>query len=421
MILCFKAQVWEGRVAKTVIPFSPSPIIPCFLGLLGLKSPMRNRWNILAFTVLGLVFAGMSVYLIVHPDRTGVVPNYRNASTHWWASQNIYESGTHGFLYVPTFAVLFTPFNLIQPAVLGEILWRLFGFALFGWALWMLARVLNTQHGRLGITAPTFMYIVLLAVPASLASLNNGQTNLSLSAVLVLAALALRDEKWSVAALLLTAALILKPIALAPCLLAFAVFSPVRGYLLGGMIGAVALGFLHPDLTYAWHQTVGFGHKLFDSYTPENLRVSDLFGIFQKANVPTPFRVDTITRGLASLAALWFCWWKYRRGHIPKASWALWVGSCIILTVFNPRAETNSYVLISPLLAYVACGHLLDPQGNKIAGWMLGLACIGLMCDGMGKTIYLATDVWLKPLIVLVVSPLLFRAPDSWRPEKIER
>ena len=377
---------------------------------------MRNRFNILAFTVLGLVFAGMSLYLILNPDRTGVVPNYRIASTHWWACQNIYVSGTHGFLYAPSFAVLFTPFNLIQPAVLGEILWRLFGFVLFGWALWRLAGVLQAQNGPLESSAPAFLGMVLLAVPASLASLNNGQTNLSLSAALILAALSLRDEKWRVAIFFLTAALILKPIALAPCLLAFAVFSPVRGYLLGGMIGAVALGFLHPNLTYAWHQTVGFGHKLFDSYTPENLRVSDLFGIFQKANVPTPFRVDTITRGLASLAALWFCWWKYRRGHIPKASWALWVGSCIILTVFNPRAETNSYVLISPLLAFAAVSYWRGVEGERWKGAILATACIGLMCDGMGKTIYLATDVWFKPLIVLLVSPLLFRMPDSWKP-----
>ena len=26
-----------------------------------------------------------------------------------------------------------------------------------------------------------------------------------------------------------------------------------------------------------------------------------------------------------------------------------------------------------------------------------------------------SADVWLKPLIVLVVSPLLFRMPDSWK------
>jgi len=382
---------------------------------------MRNRWNILAFTALGLVFSGMSLYLLLHPDRTGVVPNYRNASTHWWDSQNIYEPGTHGFLYCPTFAVLFTLFNLVQPAVLGEIVWRLFGFGLFGWSLWRIAGALQAQNSQLGAMPAAFLVMVSLAVPASLASLNNGQTNLSLSASIVLTAFALRDKKWPLAGIFLTIALILKPISLGPWLLTFAVFRWVRGFLLAGLLGALALGFLHPDLTYAWNQWAEFSNKLLRSYTPENLRVSDIFGILQKANVPTPFHIDTITRCLASFAALWFCWWKYRRGQIPRASWALWVGSCIILTVFNPRAETNSYVLISPLLAYVACIQLLNPAGNKLAGWILAAACIGLMCDGMGKTIYLVTDVWLKPLIVLVVSPLLLRVPEEWKVESGRR
>lgn len=382
---------------------------------------MRNRWNVLAWTALGLVFAGMSLYLVLHPDRTGVVPNYRNASTHWWTSQSVYEVGTHGFLYAPSFAVLFTPINLIRPEILGELVWRFFGFGLFGWSLWRLASVSKIRQETVGAANPFFLLVVLLAVPASLAALSNGQTNLPLSAVLVLTALALRDQRWPLAGALLTTALLLKPISLAPWLLAFAVFVPVRRFLLLGILAALGVGSLHPSFSYAWQQHLGFLHKLINSYTPENLRVSDIFGILQKAGVPTSHHVDTVTRALASLAALWFCWWKYRRGQILRGSWALWVGSCIILTVFNPRAETNSYVLISPLLAWLACVHLLQPQGNKLAGAMLAMACLGLMCDGMGKTIYLATDVWLKPLIVLVVSPLLFRMPEEWKVESGRR
>jgi len=377
---------------------------------------MRNRWNILAFTALGLVFAGMSVYLILHPDRTGVVPNYRQASTHWWTSQDIYVSGTHGFLYATPFAVFFTPFNLIQPAVLGEIIWRLLGFGLFGLALWKLSGILKAHDGRLGVKAPNFFGMVMLAVPASLASINNGQTNLLLSAVLTLGVLALRDQRWRLAAFLLTFAVILKPIALAPFLLAFAVFGQTRRFLVSGIFLGIAIGFIHPDPNYSWHQATGFLHKLLGSYTPEHLRVSDLFGALQKWGLDTPSALEKASRGIASFAALGFVWWKAKRGGVSGGSWGIWVASALVLTIFNPRVETNSYVLISPLLAFVACNHLLNSHGNKLAGWVLVFACIGLMCDGMGKTIYLATDVWFKPLIVLLVSPLLFRMPDSWKP-----
>jgi len=376
---------------------------------------MRNRWNILAFTALGLVFAGMCLYLILNPARTGVVPPYRGASVHWWATEGLYEPGTHGFLYVPAFAVLFTPFHRIQPPILGEIIWRLLGFGVFGYALWNLTNLCAPSQEDRRIRSPAFAILVLLAVPASLASLNNGQTNLLLAAVLTVAVLALRIEKWNLAGFLLASALVLKPISLAPWLLTFAVFKPARRALLIGMLGVLGLGFLHPDIKYAWGQNMSFLDKLVRCYTPENLRVSDLFGALQNWGVTTSPGLEKAIRAVASMAALGFVWWRKDRAGSLGGSWAIWVASSLILTIFNPRVETNSYVLISPLLAFAAVSYWREVKGDRWKGAILAVACIGLMCDGMGKPIYLATDVWLKPLIVLLVSPLLFSMPKSWR------
>jgi len=120
-------------------------------------------------------------------------------------------------------------------------------------------------------------------------------------------------------------------------------------------------------------------------------------------------------RAAASLAALGFVWWRKGRAGYLGGSWAIWVASGLILTIFNPRVETNSYVIISPLLAFAAVSYWGEAEAKKWKGVILAIACIGLMCDGMGKPIYLMTDVWLKPLIVLLVSPLLFRMPERWR------
>ena len=379
---------------------------------------MSRRCNLLAWTILASVFVAMSIYLILNPTRTGVVPNYRFAATHWWTSESMYPGGTHGFLYAPPFAVLFTPFNLLRPEILGEILWRAFGFGLFSLGLFRLAGVLNGQHGRIGTSDPTAFWIVLLAVPASLASLNNGQTNLPLSACLVLSALALRDSKWNLAAFFLSLSLILKPIAMAPWLLAFAVFPAMRVPLLAGIPVVILLGFLHPIPAYAWSQWFEFFVKLSHSYTPENLRVSDLFGAMGKADIPISPFVEKGLRGGACLTALACLWQAHRRLGLAGASWALWVVTALVFTIFNPRAETNSYVLISPLLAFAAIRYWRELEGGKWKGWVLAGACIGLMCDGMGKPIYLATDVWLKPTIVLLTSPLLFRVPKLWQVER---
>ena len=380
---------------------------------------MRNRWNTLAWSILGLVFAGMAIYLILNPTRTGVVPNYRFAATNWWISESMYPGGTHGFLYLPQFAVLFTPFNLIQPPVLGEILWRAMGFGLFGFALLRLAQIVSpaTHDSRSPSSphAPAFFLLVLLAVPASLASINNGQTNLPLSACFVLTFLAIRDRKWATAAALLSVCLVLKPLALAPWLLAFAVFPSMRMPLLYGVLALLVIGVIHPNLSYAWSQWMEFGTKLFHSYTPENLRVSDIFGMLEKAGISNNLSVNSSSRALGSLVALAFVWIRFRQKGLAAGSWALAVVTVLILTIFNPRAETNSYVLVSPLLAYVAANHFLQPSGTKLLGWILSVVCLGLMCDGMSKTIYLATDVWLKPLLVILSIPMLLPMPNSWR------
>ena len=376
---------------------------------------MARRWNILAWSILSAVFLGMSVYLILNPTRTGVVPNYRMGATNWWAEKGLYgleakdSQGTHGFLYFPQFAVFFSLFNSIRPELLGEIVWRFFGFGLFGFAL----RSLSTTR----FPRPPLLFLVLLSVPASFASLNNGQTNLPLSACLVLTAIALCGQKWNLAAFWLGLALVLKPIALAPWLLAFAVFPAMRKPLLISMIPFVVMGLLHPDLHYAVERWSKCLHKIFIAYSPENLRVSDLFGALGKSGWVPPPVLEKATRALACLGALAWVWRIFRREGLAAGSWTLWVTSSLVLTVFNPRAETNSYVLISPLMAYSAVGYWRDSKEGRWMGWVLALACIGLMCDGMGLWIYKATDVWLKPLIVIVVSPLLFRTPEAWKSE----
>ena len=226
--------------------------------------------------------------------------------------------------------------------------------------------------------------------------------------------LAIRDRKWATAAAFLTVCLVLKPLALAPWLLAFAVFPSMRMPLLCGVPALLVIGVIHPNLSYAWSQWVEFSTKLFHSYTPENLRVSDIFGMLEKAGIPNNLFVNSISRAFGSFAALVFVWIRFRQKGLAAGSWALAVVSVLILTIFNPRAETNSYVLISPLLAYVAVTHLIGPSGTKWLGWILSVFCLGLMCDGMGKAIYLATDVWLKPLFVILSIPIILRMPKAW-------
>lgn len=401
--------MWEGTRS-----------FPCVHDGLGVKSSMRNRLNLIGWGLLLTAFIGMSIYLFQNPNRVGVVTNYRLATTRWWAGEPIYVGGTHGFLYFPSFILFFTPFNLMRPEIFGEIVWRVFGFGLFGWGLWRLARTL-LEPGRSGTTGPSFLWMVVLAVPASLASLSNGQTNLPLSACMVFGVLALRKKHWNVAAFWLTLAMILKPIALAPWLLAWAVFPAIRRPLFLGLIALVVLGLANLDFHYALGRWGKCLEKIIISYSPENLRVSDLFGAFEKAGIRfQPLLVKALRAGACMGALFWVRHLNKTQG-VSGASWALWVASALVWTLFNPRAETNSYVLISPLLAFAAVNYWREDEGSRWKGIVLAAACLGLMCDGMGLWIYKATDVWFKPLIVLLVSPLLFRVPMVWKVESGRR
>ena len=128
------------------------------------------------------------------------------------------------------------------------------------------------------------------------------------------------------------------------------------------------IGFIHPDPAYALGQWVEFWTKLTHSYTPENLRVSDLFGMLEKAGFPNPLPFNSLSRVVASGTALWFVFWKYRRGGFINGSWGLWVVTALIWTIFNPRAETNSYVLISPILAFAAVSYWSGGGRWKVEG-----------------------------------------------------
>jgi hypothetical protein len=225
----------------------------------------------------------------------------------------MYSEGTGGYLYVPQFAILFSLMDWIRPPVLGEIIWRALGFGLFGWAAWRLAQILDTHLVRIGVNTTTFVYLVFLAVPASLASINNGQTNLPLSACLVLVAVGLMKERWWAVSVLLTLCVILKPIASASWLLAFAVFPKMRIPLGMMVIPLVGIGFLNPNPGYAWSQWLEFADKCFRSYNPENLRVSDLFGMLDKWGILSPAWLASSVRAIACLAALLFVGFRTKK------------------------------------------------------------------------------------------------------------
>ncbi|HEX9630137.1 MAG TPA: glycosyltransferase 87 family protein, partial [Pyrinomonadaceae bacterium] len=97
--------------------------------------------------------------------------------------------GSRDILYSPLVAAFFSPFAFVSQNV-TEVLWRLvLGLAL-PLALWFNARTL------FDFSKKEFAWLFLLIVPLTLSSLNNGQANIIIIVLFLVAAGAASQSRW---------------------------------------------------------------------------------------------------------------------------------------------------------------------------------------------------------------------------------
>src|SRR5262249_16828976 len=78
----------------------------------------------------------VSILVVRHPNAHTDCPVYVQAAQDWWAHRNMYtDTSIDGFLYFPQAAILYTPFELMGWPI-GDIGWRLFGWALLCHAIY---------------------------------------------------------------------------------------------------------------------------------------------------------------------------------------------------------------------------------------------------------------------------------------------
>jgi hypothetical protein len=94
-------------------------------------------------------------------------------------------------------------------------------------------------------------------------------------------------------------------------------------------------------------------------------------------------------------------WWLgARRLQEPSRAFVLLGLSAGYLMLFNPRAESNSYVILAPILAVMAA-RLLVVEGSR-TGWLLLGLTLALGNSSMGDPIWPWTKLWLKPVVALL-------------------
>jgi len=305
---------------------------------------------------LWVVIVGIiCVRICVHPGWHSVFPTYRNAGAAWIHQAQLY--GAPGiFLYSPLVAALFSPFALIPQSV-AEVLWRLLlGFVL-PLALWFNAKAL------FDFSKNEFSCLLLLIVPLTLSSLNNGQANIIIIALFLITSGAASQSRWFICAFCAAFAVYWKiyPIAFA---LLLAVLFPkkliFRILLILIALFVVSLFLQKPSYTLQqysdWLVNLASDRRRAHEYYG---RWRDFYLLLRLLGIPISATWWTIVEVIAGSVAAAICFVGSLR-HWPRATLLLGAMSLAIvwMLLFGPATEAATYVLIAVPSAYLL-----------IAGW----------------------------------------------------
>ncbi len=349
---------------------------------------VRNAWIVwAAFLLIICVIVG-------RPTNTRTAtPILRDAAIQWFAGNDIYTEGIHGFLYLPSAVVVYAPFAW-PPFSASEVLWRIVSIGGLASAVWRLAR-LARQEGPWEL----FPLITLLSIPPAMGSARYGQPNLLLAALIIHAVIELANERWWRATLWISLGLALKPLMIVLILLAGAIYRPMTQRLFAGVAVVLLLPFATQHPAYVMRQYELCAHKLVVASRPGELaRFSDLFGIVGSLGIDTPYGVQTAVRALGAAFTLGLCWWGVRQwGRVRGSALLLALASCYLM-LFNPRTENNSYAILGPAVAVFAAWALLVDRWRAV-GWTLVAIVAGISGS---YEITRGTNYWLNPSLCLI-------------------
>jgi hypothetical protein len=340
-----------------------------------------------------------------HDHSEGII--YSKAASDWWAQRNLYGVFRYdGFLYFPQAAILYTPFAILQHPV-GDIVWRFAGLAFLTWGIYRFAKLFAPQQAYRVFAIASFV-----AIAPTLASLRNGQSNLHIAAMILQAAADLAEKRWWRATLWLMIGLAVKPIMIVMILLAAVLYPPMSWRLAIALALFVLAPFATRPTDFVWRQYRGCYDQLANASQPDR-PFCDLRGLLSTLKLQISQKTYLAMQLAAALASLLVCWLPTRRWTEPWRSALLLCITAIYLMLFNPRTESNSYVILSPAVGLAAGLLSLDPK-RAPAAWTMIAISFCLWSDGWA---YHWTHLWLKQLACILFLFLLIR--EVFRPHPI--
>lgn len=176
----------------------------------------------------------------------------------------------------------------------------------------------------------------------------------------------------------------------------------VAGFLiLGGIL------FIHSDPGFVARQYGLFIETMKIAGHPHQKLFCDLQGMLRHFGAPLPDFVMTAVRVLAALGTLAVARIALRRYDAARGAFVCMLLAALYLLLFNPRTETNSYVLIAPFVGLLVASAAQNP---KLPGRFQALAAFALIlsCKNWGP-LHQLTNLWLNASASLVFGGFLIR------------
>jgi Glycosyltransferase family 87 len=352
-----------------------------------------------------------------HPRRfASTFAAYLDAAQRLWAGQQVYDPTTLGdFLYFPLTLLIYVPFTLLD-RVTAAALAMLLGAAFFTWACTMLTVVLLQRDRRLIDLIALAGVPLLINIPAAWLNFKGVQAQVPMTAAMMAACVAMIDARWRMASFWLFVAIAMKPLAIVMVLLCGALVREMRLPLVGAVAAAILVPFAFLEWSYLAAQYQAMALKLWHITTAppaQWIYQADFSTMMRGLGVPPPAGVALGIRIAAALGTLALAWRVNRDGGSRSFALAVLVLSGCYITLFGPRNEFLSFIVLTPSLAVLA-GLMLMRNDADARGWLLVIAALllGFTFD------YLAVDGVLKPAIVLAIYLWLtwqMAVPARWR------
>ena len=311
-----------------------------------------------------LLCVGCCVRIFLQPLKGSVYSNYSQAGRAWVNGADPYdidrEGGERvlpvmsGYRYSPPVSVLFVPFSLF-PDRYANVLWRMVSYLGYSGALiWFLRVVLP---GGAAMTDKEKALFWLLLIPLSLGSMNNGQANVLLMALMLAACAAVVEKRWNLSAAFLAGAVLLKLYPLAIAMLLIVVYPRQLGW---RFLLALAIGLLIPFAlqrpAYVLHQYDNWFLLLRNEDRTEfamNAGLRDFYLLTRYFGVPMAAKLylglRLLTAALVAGVGLLGRLRGWPENRLVATQLTL---GCAWLAVFGPVVESCTFILISAPLAW---------------------------------------------------------------------